>query len=136
MEKSIALARRSNYPKHQAAGVTLWVAGFDMFYALQDERFDREQGLRSAVVLLGKQRSIVLAKSLHGITLAILVIFGVGAGFGVWYYIGIAVGAGILTWEHRLVKHDDLSRVGAAFFAFNGIMSLVVLTGALLDRVL
>lgn len=119
-----------------AAGVTLWVAGFDIFYALQDEHFDREQGLRSAVVLLGRQRSILLAKSLHGITLAILVIFGVGAGFGVWYYLGIAVGGGILTWEHRLVKHDDLSRVGAAFFTFNGIMSLAVLAGALLDRVL
>lgn len=118
------------------AAVLTWVAGFDMFYALQDEAFDREHDLRSAVVLLGARRSILVAKVLHGITVGILVLFGIVAGFGPVYLVGIGVAAGILVWEHQLVRADDLSRLDAAFFTMNGVMSLIVLAGALGDRLL
>lgn len=117
-----------------ALAVATWVAGFDIFYALPDEAFDREQGLRSAVVRLGVSRSILLAKLLHGITIPALVLFGFGAGFGTWYYAGVGVAAGILTWEHRLVKPHDLSRLNAAFFTMNAVMSVAVFAFALLDR--
>jgi 4-hydroxybenzoate polyprenyltransferase len=62
--------------------VASWVAGFDIFYALPDEHFDRREGLRSAVVRLGERRAILLAKLLHGVTILALVAFGWIAGFG------------------------------------------------------
>jgi 4-hydroxybenzoate polyprenyltransferase len=119
-----------------AAAVTCWVAGFDVFYALQDEAFDRAQGLRSAVVRLGQRRSILFAKLLHGFAIVALLVFGWGAGLGVWYYTGVLAGAAVLVWEHRLVKPGDLSRLDAAFFNANGIVSVVVFLGALVDRLI
>jgi 4-hydroxybenzoate polyprenyltransferase len=116
-------------------GVATWVAGFDIFYALPDEQFDRSEGLRSAVVRLGERRSILLAKLLHAITIPALALFGWGAGFGGWYYAGLVAAAGILVWEHRLVRPGDLSRLNAAFFTMNGVMSVTVFAFALLDRV-
>ena len=117
-----------------ALAVMSWVGGFDIFYALPDESFDKEHGLKSAVVLLGQRSSILLAKLLHAVTIAMLVVFGMATPFGTWYYIGVLVASLILTWEHQLVKPGDLSRLDAAFFRMNGIMSIVVLGFALGDR--
>ena len=117
-----------------ALAVLTWVAGFDTFYALQDEEFDRSHGLRSVVVLLGRRRAIVAAKLVHGITILALVGFGLGTNFGWAYYVGVGVAAAILAWEHQLVKPNDLSRVDAAFFTMNGVMSIVVCVGAIVDR--
>ena len=119
-----------------ALGVATWVAGFDIFYALPDEQFDRGAGLRSAVVRLGAARSIGLARLLHAVTIPALLIFGFGAGFGGWYYAGVVVSAGILLYEHHLVKPGDLSRLDAAFFTMNGVMSVTVFAFALVDRLL
>jgi len=119
-----------------AIAVITWVGGFDMFYALQDERFDREQGLKSAVVLLGKARSIMLAKALHGVTIVALVAFGLSTVFGPVYLVGVAIAAAVLVWEHQLVRPNDLSRLDAAFFTMNGVMSIIVFLGALGDRLL
>ena len=119
-----------------AAAVTLWVGGFDVFYALQDEAFDRAEGLQSAVVRFGRAGSIFLAKLMHGLTVVALLAFGWAAGFGWPYVAGVGAGAAILAWEHRLVKPGDLSRLNAAFFTANGVVSIVVLLGALGDRVL
>ncbi|HEU5171532.1 MAG TPA: UbiA-like polyprenyltransferase [Gemmatimonadales bacterium] len=116
--------------------VATWVAGFDIFYALPDEAFDRGEGLRSAVVRLGEARSILLAKLLHGTTIPALALFGWGAGFGPVYYAGLVAAAGILVYEHRLVRPGDLSRLDAAFFTMNGVMSVTVFLFALADRVL
>ncbi len=117
-----------------AVAVATWVAGFDIFYALPDEGFDRDQGLRSAVVRLGEARAVLLAKLLHGVTIPALVLFGYGMGFGPWYYAGLVVAAGILLYEHSLVRAGDLSRLDAAFFTMNGIMSVTVFLFALADR--
>jgi 4-hydroxybenzoate polyprenyltransferase len=117
-------------------GVATWVAGFDIFYALPDEQFDRSQGLRSAVVRLGVPRAILVAKLLHGVTIPALALFGWGAGFGAVYHAGLAVAAGLLVYEHRLVRADDLSRLGTAFFNMNAILSGTVFLFALMDRVL
>jgi 4-hydroxybenzoate polyprenyltransferase len=114
--------------------VATWVAGFDIFYALPDAGFDRAQGLRSAVVRLGERRAILLAKLLHGVTIPALALFGWGAGFGLWYYAGLVAAAGILAYEHHLVRPGDLSRLDAAFFTMNGIMSVLVFAFALVDR--
>jgi 4-hydroxybenzoate polyprenyltransferase len=114
--------------------VATWVAGFDIFYALPDEQFDRSQGLRSAVVRLGVRRAILLAKLLHGVTIPALALFGWGAGFGTVYFAGVVVAAGVLAYEHRLVRADDLSKLGAAFFNMNAILSGTVFLFALADR--
>ena len=119
-----------------ALAVATWVAGFDIFYALPDEAFDRREGLRSAVVRLGERRAILAAKLLHGVTIPALALFGYGMGFGMWYYAGLLVAAGILAYEHSLVRPGDLSRLDAAFFTMNGIMSVTVFLFALLDRAL
>lgn len=116
-----------------AVAVATWVAGFDIFYALPDEGFDRSEGLRSAVVRLGQRRAILAAKLLHGLTIPGLALFGWGAGFGLVYFAGLVVAAGILAWEHQLVKPGDLSRLDAAFFTMNGVMSVTVFLFALAD---
>ena len=118
-----------------AAAVTCWVAGFDVFYALQDEAFDRAERLKSLVVRLGQGRAIFVAKLLHGVAIAALLVFGWGAGLGWPYYAGVGIGAGLIAWEHQLVKPGDLSKLNAAFFTANGIVSIVVFLGALVDRI-
>ena len=116
--------------------VATWVSGFDIFYALPDASFDRASGLHSAVVRLGEARAILLAKLLHGVTIPALALFGWGAGFGWWYYAGVAAAALILAYEHRLVRPGDLSRLDAAFFRMNAVMSVTVFGFALLDRLM
>jgi 4-hydroxybenzoate polyprenyltransferase len=134
----LAVAGRWSQPAWTLGAITVavatWVAGFDIFYALPDAGFDRSEGLRSAVVRLGESRAILLAKVLHGITIPALALFGWGAGFGLWYYAGVLVAATILAYEHRLVRPGDLSRLDAAFFTMNGVMSLTVFAFALVDR--
>ncbi len=116
--------------------VATWVAGFDIFYALPDEHFDRAHGLRSAVVRLGAAGAIRAARLLHAATIGGLLLFGRGAGFGGWYLAGVGAAAGILLYEHRLVRPGDLSRLDAAFFMMNAVMSATVFGFALADRLL
>src|SRR5688500_18768767 len=116
-------------------GVATCVAEYDIYYALPVAAFDRTEKLRSAVVRLGEPRAILLAKLLHGMTIPALAVFGYGAGFGLWYYVGLIVATGILAYEHQLVRPGDLSRLDAAFFTMNGVMSVTVFGFALLDRI-
>ncbi len=115
--------------------VATWVAGFDIFYALPDAAFDRQHGLESVVVRFGETRSILAAKLLHGITIPAVVLFGVGAGFGAWFFVGAAAAAALLFYEHRLVRPGDLSRLNAAFFTMNGVIAVILFLFALVDRV-
>jgi 4-hydroxybenzoate polyprenyltransferase len=116
--------------------VASWTAGFDIFYALPDEAFDRSQGLHSAVTRLGQTNAIFFAKVLQGITVPALALFGWGVGFGMWYYGGLVVAAGIIAYEHSLVKPGDLSRLDAAFFTMNSVLSGTVFLFALVDRLI
>ena len=119
-----------------ALAVMCWVAGFDIFYALQDETFDRSEGLRSVVVRMGQGWAIIVAKLLHGAAIAALILFGKGAGLGLPYFAGVMLAVVVLGWEHRQVKPGDLSKLNAVFFTANGIVSIVVFVGALVDRIL
>jgi 4-hydroxybenzoate polyprenyltransferase len=119
-----------------AAAVTCWVAGFDVFYALPDEAFDRAERLKSLVVRLGQGRAIFVAKLLHGVAVAALLVFGWGAGLGWPYYVGVGIGAGLIGWEHRLVGPGNLARLDAAFFLANGLVSIIVFLGAFVDRII
>jgi 4-hydroxybenzoate polyprenyltransferase len=105
------------------AAVVLWVAGFDTIYACQDADFDRREGLHSIPARLGVPRALVLARALHvGAILMLIALYRV-APLHPLYLAGVAVVAGLLAWEHTLVRADDLSRVMQAF-NLNGWVSL------------
>ena len=105
------------------AAVVLWVAGFDTIYACQDADFDRREGLHSIPARLGVPRALVLARALHvGAILLLIGLFRL-APLHPLYLAGVAVVAGLLAWEHTLVRPDDLSRVMQAF-NLNGWVSL------------
>ncbi len=110
-----------------SATVLFWTAGFDIIYALQDEEFDKEKNLKSIPRLLGKRRALLLSAVLHILTLAIIIWAGIiGAEFlGVWYWAGALFFGSSLTYQHIIVKPNDLSRVNLAFFTINGIASIV-----------
>jgi 4-hydroxybenzoate polyprenyltransferase len=107
------------------AAVTLWTAGFDIIYACQDYAFDVQSGLYSIPRLLGIARALWLARVLHLGMLACLVALVRSFGLGAVADAGIVAVAGLLLWEHRLVRADDLSRIDAAFFTMNGYVSVI-----------
>jgi 4-hydroxybenzoate polyprenyltransferase len=116
-----------------ALGVASWVAGFDTIYSLQDEPFDRAHGLYSLTVRLGAPGAVIVARSLHLVAIVSLIAFGATVGFGSWYLAGVAAAAGLLAWEHRLVRPGDYARLDTAFFTMNGVISGVVMLGAVVD---
>lgn len=104
--------------------VLTWVSGFDIIYALQDEEFDRSQKLHSIPVWLGKKNALRFSEILHFISAVLVVIIGVYGNFHWLYWIGTAVFAGMLFYQHSIVKPTDLSRVNIAFMTANGIASI------------
>lgn len=107
------------------ATVFFWTGGFDIIYALQDEEFDRSQGLKSLPVYLGRKNALLLSRVLH-LVAAVLVITAYFAGnFGWLYVCGAAAFVALLFYQHSIVKPDDLSRVNLAFGTTNGIASVV-----------
>jgi 4-hydroxybenzoate polyprenyltransferase len=114
-----------------ALAVVLWVAGFDVLYACQDHDFDRREGLHSIPARFGVAVSLRIARGLHAAAVAALAGVGLAAALGLVYWAGLALVAGILIWEHRLVREDDLSRLGVAFFNMNGVISVVYLVTVL-----
>jgi 4-hydroxybenzoate polyprenyltransferase len=107
------------------AAVTLWTAGFDIIYACQDYAFDVQSGLYSIPRRLGIARALWLARVLHLGMLACLVALVRSFGLGAVADAGIVAVAGLLAWEHRLVRAGDLSRIDAAFFTMNGYVSVI-----------
>ena len=117
-----------------AAAVMSWSGGFDVLYALPDVEFDRSQGLHSIPASLGVPRAIGVARGLHLVTVAALAItvWMTGAGWLAWA--GVVVAAAILAYEHSLVSDDDLSKLDAAFFTVNGVISVTFFAFILADR--
>jgi 4-hydroxybenzoate polyprenyltransferase len=119
-----------------AMAVMTWSGGFDILYALQDVAFDRANRLHSLPAALGAPRALTVARVLHVGTVLLLALVGLATGGGVLYAVGVAVVALLLAYEHSLVKPDDLSKLDAAFFMMNGIISITFFTFVLLERVL
>ena len=107
------------------AAVTFWVGGFDVLYACQDYDFDREAGLHSVPRYWGIQRALWVARAFHLLMLLLLVALVVEFGLGKLALIGVLTVALLLAYEHSLVSHHDLSRLNAAFFTMNGVISVV-----------
>ncbi|HJP85490.1 MAG TPA: UbiA-like polyprenyltransferase [Gemmatimonadaceae bacterium] len=119
-----------------AIAVASWVSGFDILYALQDVSFDRENGLYSVPSTFGEANALGIARILHLTTVGALALAGVGAGAGIVYFAGVVVAAALLLYEHSLVKVDDFSRLDAAFFTMNGVISIVFLGFVFTERLL
>ena len=105
--------------------VICWVSGFDIIYALQDEEFDRSQQLHSIPAWLGKAKALRVSEGLHILSTAAVVAAGLYGYFGWLYWVGVAVFAGMLLYQHAIVKPNDLRRVNLAFMTANGIASVV-----------
>ena len=117
-----------------ALAVVFWVAGFDIIYSLQDEEFDRGQGLFSLPARLGKKNALMVSRLCHLLSPAALAAVGLFFPVGAFYWSG-CLGVGImLVYEHTLVKPDDLSRVNTAFFTVNGTVSILFFALVLVDR--
>jgi 4-hydroxybenzoate polyprenyltransferase len=117
-----------------AAGVSGWVAGFDLIYATQDYDFDRREGIRSLVVRLGITRSLRLAQLLHLLTFLALIGFGLTANLGAFYYWSMPLVAAALVYEHKIASKLDLAGINRAFFQSNAFVSAVFLLAVCLDR--
>jgi 4-hydroxybenzoate polyprenyltransferase len=116
-----------------SGAVLLWVAGFDLFYALFDVEHDRREGLHSWAVRFGERGVFAAARAFHVGTVVLLAAAGAGLGVGIWYWLGVAVTAGLLAYEHSLVRPGDLRRLDAAFFTVNGVISVVFFVFVALD---
>jgi 4-hydroxybenzoate polyprenyltransferase len=122
-----------------ATAVVTWGAGFDVLYALPDIAFDRAHGLHSIPAALGERGAIAVSRGLHATTLLSLGLVGVGAYQGdaaasVLYWAGVLVVTVLLLYEHSLVRPGDLTRLDAAFFTMNGIISLLLFGFVLAGR--
>jgi 4-hydroxybenzoate polyprenyltransferase len=107
------------------AAVTFWVAGFDILYACQDYEFDRNAGLHSIPRSLGIGRALWVARAFHALMLLLLIALLPAFALGKLAAIGVAAVMLLILYEHSLVKADDLSRLNAAFFTLNGVISVV-----------
>jgi 4-hydroxybenzoate polyprenyltransferase len=108
-----------------SGAVICWVSGFDIIYAMQDVDFDKSENLFSIPTALGKKRALQISSFLHILSAIFVVFAGISGGFGAWYWAGMILFAGMLFYQHTLVKPNDLSRVNLAFMTANGIASVV-----------
>ena len=113
--------------------VLFWVSGFDIIYALQDEDFDKSNQLHSIPAAVGKKKALRISEMLHVLSAACVVYAGIYGGFGLWYWIGVAIFSGMLFYQHSIVKPTDLRRVNIAFMTANGIASIVFAVFVLMD---
>jgi 4-hydroxybenzoate polyprenyltransferase len=107
------------------AAVTFWVGGFDVIYACQDFEFDRNYGLHSLPRHLGIRWALWIARLFHMFMLALLISLIFVFGLGKLAVAGVIAVALLLAYEHSLVRHDDLSKLNAAFFTMNGVIAVV-----------
>jgi 4-hydroxybenzoate polyprenyltransferase len=109
------------------AAVTLWVGGFDVLYACQDIDYDKSAGLFSVPKRFGVARALAIARAMHAVMIALLAWLAWSFHLPWPAWVGIAVVAALLAYEHSLVSPNDLSRMNAAFFTVNGYISLLFL---------
>ncbi len=112
------------------------IAGFDILYACQDADFDRSAGLFSIPSRFGVSRAFSIARLIHVMTFLSFFCFGLSFGLGPAWYVTLVLIAGLLILEHRLVNPLDLSRIHAAFFQVNSVISLLLLLGVAVDEIL
>ena len=115
--------------------LTVWIAGFDLIYACQDVEFDRQHRLHSVPARFGIPAALATARACHALTVAAFALLGVMMSLGWLYWLGVAVVAGLLVYEHSLVSANDLSRLDIAFFNVNGYIAVILFLAVLAGRV-
>ena len=105
--------------------VICWVSGFDIIYAMQDVDFDASQNLHSIPIYLGKEDALKLSVLLHIIAAALVIVAGVIASYGYFYWEGALVFIGMLYYQHSIVSSTNLTKVNIAFMTANGIASVI-----------
>jgi 4-hydroxybenzoate polyprenyltransferase len=115
------------------AAVAVWVAGFDVLYALFDLDFDRAHGLHSLPARFGPRAAFAAARACHVATVGFLVLAGLGLDVGVLYWLGVAAVGALLAYEHSLVSPADTRRLDTAFFTLNGVISVAFFAFVLAD---
>ena len=118
-----------------AVGAGLWVAGFDILYALQDVQFDRAHGVHSIPVCFGIKGALAWSAVVHALAWFLLVAPAFVLGLGTWYVVGLAVAGALLVYEHAILSVRDLSRLDRAFFDLNGVVSVVFFLFVALETV-
>ena len=113
--------------------VCLWVAGFDLFYALFDREHDAAAGLHSWATRFGLGGTFAGARAMHAGTIVLLGLAGLGLEVGAWYWLGVGVVLALLVYEHAIVRPDDLRRLDAAFFTVNGVLLIAFFVFVALD---
>jgi 4-hydroxybenzoate polyprenyltransferase len=114
-------------PLWMAGAVLCWTAGFDIIYACQDYESDVAGGVFSVPARLGIRRALWVARFTHVVSVAMLIALSVSCPkLGIFFRVGIAIAILLLVIEHALVRADDLSRVGLAFFTVNGVISILL----------
>lgn len=116
--------------------IALWTAGFDIIYACQDVEFDQKEGVYSIPSRFGIKNGLFIARAFHMLTAVGLLCIFFMTDLSFVYLIGLLIAYAILYYEHRLVSPTDLSKLNAAFFTMNGILSVVVFAFTFLDLVL
>jgi 4-hydroxybenzoate polyprenyltransferase len=116
--------------------VGAWIGGFDCMYACQDVEVDRRIGVRSVPVRFGVAGALRASIVVHVCTVALYAVFGVLAGFGFLWWVGLAITAVILAYEHAIVRPSDLSRMNRAFFTANGVVGILLFVFALADLII
>ena len=116
--------------------VTFWIVGFDILYACQDAAFDREHGLHAIPARFGIRTALWVSAACHVLTWGGLLALGAVLGLAWPYWVGLLIVGGLLVYEHRLVKPDDLSKLVVAFFNINGYISLILFGATLWARAL
>jgi len=116
--------------------VLTWVSGFDIIYALTDDSFDRANRLFSIPAAVGIRRAIVISIIVHILTFILVIAAGVAGNGGLLFWTGAFIFMSLLFYQHLIVKHDDLSRVGLAFGTTNGLASILFAVFVILDLIL
>lgn len=120
-----------------AGAVLFWVAGFDILYSLQDMEFDRAEGLHSVPAALGARGALRVSRGLHALCAGLFFMLGVLVEpLGMLYFAGAAGITAMLAYEQSLVREDDFSRIDAAFFNINGVISVGFFLLVLAERLL
>jgi 4-hydroxybenzoate polyprenyltransferase len=120
-------------PAFLTAGVTLWVAGFDMIYALQDIDFDIKHGLFSFPARFGIAATLKLTRVLHGLAVLCWAAAGFLNGMGLVFWLGLAIVVYFLMREHQLIRSAGITKMNEAFFVMNGVVSLALFLAVFLD---
>jgi 4-hydroxybenzoate polyprenyltransferase len=115
--------------------VGTWIGGFDLIFACQDVAADRAHGVKSVPARWGIARALYASRAAHAITLGLLIAYGVATHGHVLWWLGVSVVAVALTYEHSLVKPNDLSKLNRAFFTVNGFVGITLFCFALLDLI-